>query len=956
MLSRMSKTQVVLGVFISTLGALVAAGWIFHLRALVLPHAQLGHIVFPPALFFILAGLWLIARQGAKPPGRWFDFLIGGFIGLWSVGTLIQFLFGVDLGIDLAFLHTWLTVDGAHRMAPNSALAFLLAGMVICAAGRSSAGPMRTVTYIAIYTLIGLAITGLLGHVLQLEWLYWWFSASRMAVPTAVGLGALGVALWLQVRRPIETDGEGEITLFTIVLVISIALICALAGFALLKSGMEETMTAKLEQTAAMRSELFRAHVVHAHSLALAAATHPGLLEAAQRVQEAPADWQARWSLNESAEGFLPVGLSYLRVYGRAGTPMTGAGLPVAEEALQVPVRIGDYGAELIWADGFILRSRLPLIKRGTPLGHLIAESRLPTLDEVFFHSADMGRTGELKLCGRREQTLDCFPSRLVPKVHRFPFFDARGAPSYPVSRAILGQRGIEKVRDFRGTRVFAAYEPVGSTSLGLVAKFDADELYDPLAGRVVPMLALPLALLLIGIVLVRSRIAPLAHRLVVSEKSARAHSEKLAKAMEELKRSEERARAVIDNAYECYIAIDAKDRVIDWNPEATVTFGWTKEEAMGRELAELIIPPAYREDHHRGMKHYLETGEGPVLDKRIEVSGCHKDGRELPVELSIRAIGTGDHAWFSCFLRDITARKHAEQEWRLREKLMLELADAVPSWVAYIDSKERYRYCNRPYLEALGMKQHEIEFKTLLEVLGPETYALIEPHVNEVLSGRVVSFERPMRTAKGMLTVEARYVPDQVADGRVRGFYVMLWDVTEHLQKQKQLLRRASIDNLTGLLNRSALLEALEAANEKAAAGGDAFALLFLDIDRFKGINDTRGHAVGDEVLIEFARRLRGVVRATDLVARFGGDEFVVLLPDAPQCEAVVRIAEDIITTINERMQVTGGELAVSTSVGVAYVKRFDRSTKELLNAADEALYEAKGAGRNRYVLRVVE
>src|SRR5687767_9050069 len=125
----------------------------------------------------------------------------------------------------------------------------------------------------------------------------------------------------------------------------------------------------------------------------------------------------------------------------------------------------------------------------------------------------------------------------------------------------------------------------------------------------------------------------------------------------------EDRLRAVLDAALDAVIGMDADDVITYWNPRAAAIFGWTQEEALGRRLRDLIIPERYRDAHARGLAHFLATGEGPVLDRRIELSGLRRDRTEFPVELSITALKEGDTYTFSAFVADLTPRKQAEVE-----------------------------------------------------------------------------------------------------------------------------------------------------------------------------------------------------------------------------------------------------------------------------------------------------
>ena len=199
---------------------------------------------------------------------------------------------------------------------------------------------------------------------------------------------------------------------------------------------------------------------------------------------------------------------------------------------------------------------------------------------------------------------------------------------------------------------------------------------------------------------------------------------------------------------------------------------------------------------------------------------------------------------------------------------------------------------------------------------------------------------------------MQTSYIPDIAGDGTVRGVYALSTDVSAMKAVERDLLALARFDTLTGLANRHQFNEKLPQAMARAQRSGEALALLFLDVDHFKTVNDRYGHAMGDGVLREFAARLLQSVRTTDTVARLAGDEFVVILEGVHGDEEPQAVARKILVRIAGTFRVEGRDLAVSTSIGIALYHGEPIGTAELLAKADEALYAAKHAGRNTFHL----
>jgi diguanylate cyclase (GGDEF)-like protein/PAS domain S-box-containing protein len=296
-----------------------------------------------------------------------------------------------------------------------------------------------------------------------------------------------------------------------------------------------------------------------------------------------------------------------------------------------------------------------------------------------------------------------------------------------------------------------------------------------------------------------------------------------------------------------------------------------------------------------------------------------------------------------------IRERTRAESSLRDSERRLRMITDNTPALIGYIDSDLRYRYANGTYFDWFGKKPEDLLGRSMREVLGEAAYAVREPHVREALAGREATFDVPRETSGFDRHAHTRYVPDVRADGTVAGFYVLASDVTALAESRAELERAAWYDTLTGLPNRNLLSDRLEQVIARSRRTGQRVALFYLDLDGFKAINDSLGHAAGDSLLKQFADRVKRAVRVTDTVARLSGDEFVVLLEDLKGPEDADTIAKTIIAATREEFTIEATPLRVTTCIGIAFASG-EIGSAELLRRADSALYQAKRAGRDRY------
>jgi diguanylate cyclase (GGDEF)-like protein/PAS domain S-box-containing protein len=332
------------------------------------------------------------------------------------------------------------------------------------------------------------------------------------------------------------------------------------------------------------------------------------------------------------------------------------------------------------------------------------------------------------------------------------------------------------------------------------------------------------------------------------------------------------------------------------------------------------------------------------------ETTVLAKGGRALPV--SHLVIGHHDDqgrvARYSAVMRDISEQTLARRELERQRATLHSVAQAVPALVAVVGADLRYRFVNSAFERWVGSSRDGVVGRTVSEVIGRTDYERSKPWIERVLAGETVNFEREYQVQDRARHLAASYVPLWSADGAIDGFVGVLQDISRQREEHIRLVTLSQVDVLTGLLNRSGLQKALQ--QHIGSGAGASLAVLYIDLDRFKPINDEHGHPVGDEVLKGFARRLRGLVRPTDAVARLGGDEFVVLLPGVREAANADAVAAKVVRSVEEPFEVGTLRLRVGTSVGVAYGVIDGDDGTELLARADTMLYRAKNDGRGKY------
>jgi diguanylate cyclase (GGDEF)-like protein/PAS domain S-box-containing protein len=284
-------------------------------------------------------------------------------------------------------------------------------------------------------------------------------------------------------------------------------------------------------------------------------------------------------------------------------------------------------------------------------------------------------------------------------------------------------------------------------------------------------------------------------------------------------------------------------------------------------------------------------------------------------------------------------------------------LADQLPVAVLYIDRERRFQFVNKTYQRWTGQPESALVGRTMAEVFSAEDttgarYRDVASHVDRVLEGHLVVFDAQRRIDGALRDVELTYIPDMM-DDEVVGFYGLMRDITERKYAQLYEERHATQDPLTGLASRRVAMDRIDMALARSSRHHKPLAVLTINLNKFRQINDLHGHAAGDRVLMQFADTLRASVRKVDTVARLGDDEFLVLAEELAHGESdAILIAEKVIAALRHHNAASGYHIHVTASIGIAVQKELHGSVHDLLAQAQGAMLQGKELGDSSWAL----
>jgi diguanylate cyclase (GGDEF)-like protein/PAS domain S-box-containing protein len=413
------------------------------------------------------------------------------------------------------------------------------------------------------------------------------------------------------------------------------------------------------------------------------------------------------------------------------------------------------------------------------------------------------------------------------------------------------------------------------------------------------------------------------------------------------LNESEKKYRRLVENSPEP-IVVYQNEFIKYANPACVKLFGSSSiQEVIGQSIKDYFDSDSIHLIEQRiNQAEEIGTIQG-VTEEKVVLA----DGTVIDVEVTGITIKHEGKPAFLMMYHDITSRKCNEQALRKSEERYRLIAENMTDLVCLIAWDGSFKYASPSHVTVLGYPSEDYEGKYARDCMHKDDHPNVRKKLEKTIKTKEASsFEFRFRDIEeNWIWLEGKATSIFNVKGDFEHFLVVSRDITERRILEEKLSHMAHHDTLTGLPNRRVLFEQLKQSLKESDRYQRRIALMFLDLDRFKHINDTYGHDAGDELLKQFTNRVQGCIRESDVLVRLGGDVFVVLLPEI-SCETqITTLAERIISSLQKPWKIFEHEFVTTSSIGIAFYEEGDKE-KELLKKADIALYQAKSDGKNNY------
>ena len=742
---------------------------------------------------------------------------------------------------------------------------------------------------------------------------------------------------------------QPRINLVAALILITVTLLVGVTVFYVMARHAEDLLSKGLQTSLQNRIDLTQAEIQAAYDKSIVAVTRPQIIIQMQKVNSGK-DLPAVLALLDTvSKSFLQTGFTAFALYDKNGKQVSSVGQFATNPALAVQLDFpGD--VQLLSANGLLLHVQVDMQQDGKRVGKLVTESALPVSTNSFKEANRLGKTGEMAMCTPDGNNMQCFPTTLNPRVFSLPQRSSKGV-LLPMGYALAGNTGFIITLDYRKQEVVAAYAPVGKLGLGMVLKLDSAELYAPIWQQLKYLIPLLLGALVFALLMLRWLLSPLVARLIRSEAETAQRSVELTLEIDQHRLAEAetlRFKNILDNTLDMIFMFDPVSlRFVYLNQGALLRGGYELEEWL--QMTPYTVTPELNELEFRKRIAPLISGELGSL--HFETLQRRKDGTIFPVDAFLQLIRERDGKdLFVAIVRDITERKKAEVALLMEGKKNEALLQAAGDGIHVLDLDGRVIQVNDAFARMLGYTTDEMLGMDVSRwdadwKAGPVE---LRKRMLELMETGDTFETRHVHRNGSIIEVEVSVVGVEIEDQKM--LFCAARDITEKKKSTELIWQQANFDSLTGLPNRRMFYNRLELEIKKTHRSGLPMALLLLDLDRFKEVNDNLGHAQGDLLLIEAAKRITECVRDSDTAARLGGDEFTVILSELKDINSVGRIAQIIIEKLAAPFHLLQESVYVSASIGITMYPEDAVDIDILIKNADQAMYLAKNSGRGRF------
>jgi diguanylate cyclase (GGDEF)-like protein/PAS domain S-box-containing protein len=645
-----SSPDVLIGGALILLGCSTILGWLLHVPILMTLWKGLLPMVFNTGLGFLLTGVALCLRRPELKPVRLVRQGIGFVLMLFGALTLCEQIFDTRLGIDFASLQTWYDYGNtrAGRMAPNTALGFVLIGATIYLSSEVRSRRQAIAVALLTFCVLTVGLTGLVGYLLSPELLYNWARSARMALHTAAGMIACAFGLWSAWSHSSWYTSEkyfreeGKIRFLSAAIFMVSMITIGLIGFASLENKLTKAAENRLEAIIKLRGPWFAALTKDAAHHARSAIELSSLAQSAGELLSGG----ARKQFTDDAQRLLDAGYRGVAVTDNAGQQVLAAGRLNNKPELAASLDPSS-SVELVWDDEMLVRVHYPVQRGGQVLGHIVIDQAAPALGATLFEMPQLEDSGELAVCIGGAGLLHCFPNTKNAKPFTAPM-RAAGVTPLPMQLALAGQHGIVYGIDYRGSNVLAAYDLL-APGVGIVAKQATADAYAGIRNALRLGAPIILVISLLAAWFLRVQLNPLVSKMRRSEQEAADFAAEM--------------ETIMAAAGDGIVIIDHQGRIESLNVAACRIFQTTGAEVVGQSASTLMRPdPRNGRQDDAALLAMADlsqlTGKPNTL-----IEGVRKGGESFPLEISINVVPLAQRRLLVAILRDITARKEIEDK-----------------------------------------------------------------------------------------------------------------------------------------------------------------------------------------------------------------------------------------------------------------------------------------------------